>query len=136
MTRIQADRRWAGLRPARPGLLASIARGGAIVVVSVGIGAGLGAVVGCASQQKKQAPVVRDLRIQGNQEISSRQIKKKILTAKTGWWPFATKQYFDSVSWEADLRRIVRLYEAHGYYQARIVQVAAVPQPKGVALEV
>ena len=67
--------------------------------------------MGCASQQKKQAPVVRDLRIEGNQAISSRQIQKKILTAKTGWWPFATKQYFDPVSWEADLRRIVRLYE-------------------------
>ena len=92
--------------------------------------------MGCASQQKKQAPVVRDLRIEGNQEISSRQIKKKILTAKTGWWPFATKQYFDPVSWEADLRRIVRLYETRGYYQARIAQEAAIPQPKGVDLEV
>ena len=68
--------------------------------------------------------------------ISSRQIRKKILTAKTGWWPFATKQYFDPVSWEADLRRIVRLYETRGYYQARIAHEAAIPQPKGVALEV
>jgi translocation and assembly module TamA len=106
------------------------------MVVAVGWGAGSGAVVGCASQQKKQAPVVRDLRIEGNQEISSRQIKNKILTAKTGWWPFATKQYFDPVSWEADLRRIVRLYEARGYYQARIAHEAAIPRPKGVALEV
>ncbi len=92
--------------------------------------------MGCASQQKKQAPVVRDLRIEGNQAISSRQIQKKILTAKTGWWPFATKQYFDPVSWEADLRRIVRLYETRGYYQTRIAEEAAIPQPKGVALVV
>ena len=106
------------------------------MVIAVALGAGSGAVVGCASQQKKQAPVVRDLRIEGNQEISSRQIKNKILTAKTGWWPFATKQYFDPVSWEADLRRIVRLYETRGYYQARIAHEAAIPQPKGVALEV
>ncbi len=72
----------------------------------------------------------------GTRTISTRQIRKKILTAKTGWWPFATKQYFDPVSWEADLRRIVRLYEAHGYYQARIAQETAIPQPKGVDLEV
>src|SRR5579863_3191416 len=124
MMRVQADRRGAGLRSARvcARLLASLAFAGAVV--------------GCASQQKKQAPVVRDLRIEGNQAISSRQIKKKILTAKTGWWPFATKQYFDPVSWEADLRRIVRLYETRGYYQARIAEEAAIPQPKGVALEV
>ena len=122
MTRVQAGRRGAGLRSARGGLFASIA----FAVVAVG----------CASQQKKQAPVVRDLRIEGNQAISSRQIKKKILTAKTGWWPFATKQYFDPVSWEADLRRIVRLYETRGYYQARIAQETAIPQPKGLDLEV
>ena len=80
--------------------------------------------------------MVRDLRFEGNRQITARQIEKKILTAKTGWWPFATKQYFDPVSWEADLRRIVRLYEARGYYQARIAHEAANPEPKGVALEV
>ena len=55
MTRVQADRRGAGLRSARARgrLLASLAFAGAVV--------------GCASQQKKQAPVVRDLRIEGNQ---------------------------------------------------------------------
>ena len=80
--------------------------------------------------------MVRDLRVEGNQAISSRQIRKKILTEKTGWWPFATKQYFDPVSWEADLRRIVRLYETRGYYQARIAEEQAIPQPKGVNLVV
>jgi translocation and assembly module TamA len=134
MTRVQAGRRWPGLRPARGGLrgglLASFALAGTLA------GSSAGSIGGCASQQKKQAPVVRDLRIEGNQQISSRQIQKKILTAKTGWWPFASKQYFDPVSWEADLRRIVRLYETRGYYQARIAHEAAVPQPKGVALEV
>jgi translocation and assembly module TamA len=93
--------------------------------------------LGCASQQKRQEPIVRDLRIEGNQHVSSRQIKSKILTAKTGWWPLATKQYFDPVSWEADLKRILRLYEARGYYQARIAHDSATPQePDGVALTV
>ncbi len=119
MTRVQADRRGPRSACARLRLLA-------FAVISVG----------CASQQKKQAPVVRDLRIEGNEAISSRQIRKKILTAKTGWWPFATKHYFDPVSWEADLRRIVRLYETRGYYQARIAQQEEIPQPKGVALVV
>ncbi len=133
MTRVQADRRGAGLRPACDRLLARIA-GRALFVGCVFVC--VFGFVGCASQQKKQAPVVRDLRFEGNHQVPSRQIRKKILTAKTGWWPFATKQYFDPVSWEADLRRIVRLYEARGYYQARIAHEAAIPQPKGLGLEV
>jgi translocation and assembly module TamA len=92
--------------------------------------------VGCASRQKTEAPVVRDLQFEGNHQISSRQIRKKILTAKTGWWPFATKRYFDPVSWEADLRRIVRLYETRGYYQARIAHETSIPRPDGVVLDV
>ena len=46
---------------------------------------------GCASPKAKpDMPVVRQLRIAGNHELSSRQIEKRILTTKTGWWPFAT----------------------------------------------
>src|SRR5579871_970764 len=123
MTRVQAGRRVAGLRLARGVLLASLA--------------GAGSVVGCASQQKKEAPIVRGLQFEGNHALSSRQIEKKILTADTGWWPLATKQYFDPVSWEADLARIVRLYEAYGYYQARIAHTASTPKPPdGVKLQV
>jgi len=77
---------------------------------------------GCASQQKKDTPVVRDVDISGNHEISSRQIKSKILTAETGWWPFATKQHFDPVTWQSDLKRIERLYVANGFYQAEVVK--------------
>jgi translocation and assembly module TamA len=123
MTRVQAGRRVAGLRLARGVLLASLA------------GAGSG--VGCASQQKKEAPIVRGLQFEGNHALSGRQIEKKILTADTGWWPLARKQYFDPVSWEADLARIVRLYEAYGYYQTRIASATSTPKPPdGVKLKV
>jgi len=93
--------------------------------------------VGCASQQKKDAPVVKDVHISGNDELSSREIKKKILTEETGWWPFAAKQYFDPITWQSDLQRIERLYAAHGFYQAEIVkdQVLSHP-PDDVQLEV
>ena len=93
--------------------------------------------LGCASQQKKDSPVVRDVHISGNDEISSRQIKKKILTAETGWWPFAHKQHFDSVTWQSDLKRIERLYVANGFYQAEVVKDEVRPDPPdGVELEV
>jgi translocation and assembly module TamA len=123
MTRVEAGRRGAGLRRAREVLLVSLA--------------GAGSVVGCASQQKKEAPIVRGLRFEGNHVVSDRQIEKRILTAKTGWWPLATKQYFDPVSWEADLARIVRLYETRGYYQTRIAKATSTPKPPdGVVLDV
>ncbi len=125
---VQAGRR-AGSRPPREASPLPIA--GAVVGV-VGV-----VILGCASQQKRQVPIVRDLQIEGNQHVPARQIKKKILTAKTGWWPLAGKQYFDPVSWEADLRRIVRLYVSRGYYQARIARESATPKPPdGVALAV
>ena len=97
----------------------------------------LALLVGCASQQKKDARVVRDVHITGNDELSSRDIKKKILTEETGWWPFATKQYFDPVTWQSDLKRIERLYVANGFYQAEIVKEQVLPHPPDdVQLEV
>ena len=80
---------------------------------------------------------MRGLRFEGNHVVSDGQIEKRILTAKTGWWPLASKQYFDPVSWEADLKRIVRLYETRGYYQARVSEATATPKPPdGVVLDV
>ncbi len=81
--------------------------------------------------------MVRDLRIAGNHALSSSDIKKQIATSSTGWWPMATKRYFDDAIWDADLRRIVRFYESHGYYQVRIARSNVTPRPRdGVALEV
>src|SRR5437763_7298085 len=97
---------------------------------------GVAVVVGCASQQKKDAPVVKDVRISGNDQISSGKIKKKIVTTATGWWPFAHKQLFDPIAWQADLERIQRFYAANGFYQAEVVKDEVRPRPPdGVALE-
>lgn len=87
-------------------------------------------VAACASREKKDAPVVGALKLEGNHELSSRQIKKKILTTKTGWWPFATEHRFDPFVWQADLRRIQRLYVAKGYYQAEVVENEVKPAPR------
>jgi translocation and assembly module TamA len=94
-----------------------------------------GLVAGCASRQQQGAPIVKELHLTGNQALSDRQIQKKILTSATGWWPFAKKRLFDPVAWQADLKRIERLYVARGYYQAEVVsdQVKEKP-PDGVAL--
>ncbi len=129
MARVRADRRGAELRRARVPLA-----WGAFVWLGVAVQGGL---AGCAHEEQRHEPVVRDLTIEGTDALSPRQIKKKILTSKTGWWPFAHKEYFDPVTWEADLKRIVRLYMAHGFYQARVARASVTPKGRdGVALEV
>src|SRR5581483_749538 len=103
---------------------------GALLWVMCGITA-------CASQEKRDAPIVKDLKVAGNRRLSSRQIEKKILTTDTGWWPFATKHRFDPVAWQADLKRIERLYVSKGFYQAEVVKDEVKPLPGNrVALQV
>src|SRR5262245_48213760 len=97
--------------------------GMAVVVVWGGL------IAGCASRQQQAGPVVKDLRLTGNAAISDRQIKKRILTGETGWWPFARKHLFDPVAWQADLKRIERFYVARGYYQAEVVHDEVKPTP-------
>ena len=126
MARARANRRGARLRR-------GLVRLAGVTSVWVGVAV---AMAGCAHDQQKHGPVIRDLTIDGTRAVSPRQIKKKILTSKTGWWPFAHKEYFDPVTWEADLKRIVRLYMARGFYQARIDGSAVTPQKNGVALQV
>jgi translocation and assembly module TamA len=74
--------------------------------------------------------VVHSLTIKGTDQVSPRTIKGKILTTSTGWWPFAAKKYFDPLVWEADLRRIERLYQARGFYRAHITGAQVIPRKK------
>jgi translocation and assembly module TamA len=78
--------------------------------------------LGCAGQQKPGALEVKDLTIEGARQVSANDIKSKILTSETSWVPFSSKQIFDPTTWQADLRRIVRYYQAEGFYQAEIVR--------------
>ena len=91
---------------------------------------------GCAHKQPRTEPVVKTLDIQGNHALSDSAIQDKILTTKTGWWPFAKKYRFDPVIWSTDLKRVKRLYQTRGYYQADVVRDQATPHPpNGVDLK-
>jgi translocation and assembly module TamA len=89
----------------------------------------LGAALSCGGQQKRSAPVIGGLDIEGNDALSDRRIRKKLLSEKTPWWPFAKKNYFDPVVWQTDLKRIERLYQSHGYFQAQVVRDQVAPDP-------
>ena len=88
------------------------------------------ALLACASRQRNDAPVVHSLKIDGNHRLSTRAIKQKILTTETSWLPFTSKKHFDPMVWEADQRRVERLYEASGDYHAKVVRAEVIQRPK------
>jgi translocation and assembly module TamA len=86
--------------------------------------------VACAARQRNDAPVVNSLKIEGNRRLSDKAIKQRILTGETSWIPFSGKKYFDPVVWEADQRRVQRLYESTGDYHAKVVRAEVVQRAK------
>jgi translocation and assembly module TamA len=76
----------------------------------------------CAGRQDVPGPVVKSIRFRGNSAVSSRDLEGAIATQATARWPFAKKRAFDPVIWGEDLKRVVRLYESRGYYDAQIVK--------------
>jgi translocation and assembly module TamA len=88
------------------------------------------AALGCATSGPiPDQPEVRSLRIEGAKKVSESELKSKILTSESGSWPFGEKHYFDLNAWHADLRRILRVYESEGYYNARIVDMQIISIP-------
>src|SRR3954449_1130474 len=88
----------------------------------------------CATTKPRpDALKVKDLRIEGTDQVSAGDIKARILTTKTPWWeplwPFDKgPSYFDPNAWQADLRRIERYYQARGYYQAQVISDTVKPE--------
>jgi translocation and assembly module TamA len=86
----------------------------------------LGALLILACQHVRPAPDARSvdsLRIEGTKALSQREIEGKLATVASSALPIVGRtEWFDASAWQADLRRIVRIYESKGYYQARIVE--------------
>jgi translocation and assembly module TamA len=84
----------------------------------------------CATGREVQpeGPRVVELSIEGTKDIPEGDIKERILTSEAPWYrrlfpwlPVGEDPRFDSNAFQADLRRIERLYQAQGYYQAQVV---------------
>jgi translocation and assembly module TamA len=80
----------------------------------------------CASSEEKpDGPLIDSFRIEGTQQVKESELKKKVVTSDTfaPWLPFfGREERFDQNAWTADQRRIERYYQAHGFYQARVVE--------------
>ena len=104
------------------------------------LGGCLVAAVGCATVPiPPDAKEIDTFDIEGEKQLSESDIKEKIVTTVSPWlptWlPGVEPQWFDPITWQADLRRIQRFYEANGYYQARVLEdVVTEPKPKHIKL--
>ena len=88
------------------------------------------ALIGCANNKPNpDALEVKGLRIEGTKQVSEGELKDRILTSESSWWPFSERQYFDPISWQGDLRRLIRIYQASGYFNARILEQQVIPDP-------
>ena len=78
--------------------------------------------------------------IEGEKRLKEADIKEKIVTGESSWLPpwvpwLGKQEWFDPITWQADLRRIQRFYEAHGFYQARVLEdVVTEVKPRHVKL--
>jgi len=98
----------------------------------------LGLLCACAGARvSPEGPAVRSLTVKGARAVSEAEVKKRILTTEAPPWPWETAQPFEPSAWQADLRRIERLYEARGHYDARVLSDTVAPAGEGrVALTV
>jgi translocation and assembly module TamA len=85
---------------------------------------------GCATGQRRDAPQVHSVRIEGAHQIEEGKVKKHLITTENSWNPFSRRQYFDEDSWTTDLRRIEKFYRAQGFYQAKVTGTAVKPHGK------
>lgn len=97
------------------------------------------ALVSCASTEgKPDGPIIDDFAIDGTENVEERDLKKKVLTGDSflPWLPFFGKEeHFDQNAWTGDQRRVERYYQAHGFYQAKVVKEEVVEtKPGHVAL--
>jgi translocation and assembly module TamA len=96
------------------------------------------ATVSCAAPRSvlggANEPVVREIRIEGAERVPADRIRSRLATEETGPLPWSEVKPFDPVVWANDLRRIERIYEAEGYYGARVVDSGVVEREDGVTL--
>lgn len=79
---------------------------------------------------------VASIEILGARLLSPDLIASRLATSARGPWPWSEPQQFDPTKWDEDLRRIPRVYEAHGFYGATVASSEIDETPRGVRLRV
>lgn len=78
------------------------------------------------------APAVRAVELEGTSQLDADLIRSRLGTAPGGPWPWDAPRRFDPAIWAEDLARIPRIYQAEGFYGARVIAAEVRPVPGGV----
>ncbi len=86
------------------------------------------ALAACSTgQEAARGPILRSLTISGNRHFSAAAIESRLATQPTSWLPLAPAKHLDQSVFESDLQRIVRFYQAAGYFGVRIAEARIAP---------
>jgi translocation and assembly module TamA len=77
-------------------------------------------------------PAITGFDIEGTQSVSADDLRDRLATQPSGRWLWQDAQYFDEDAFANDKRRILRYYQARGYYDAKVVSAEVVPDGEGV----
>jgi translocation and assembly module TamA len=74
-------------------------------------------------------PELKAIHLEGNHALSNSDIKDKIATSEDSWIPFSDAKYLDRAVLQSDTKRIARLYQARGYFSAKVGELKVEPVP-------
>jgi outer membrane protein assembly factor BamA len=82
--------------------------------------AALAPLASCAHDELSTGTWVHDVEIRGARSVPTGDIEDALATKQTGWWPFASKKWFDEAAFDLDLQRVTALYADRGFFDARV----------------
>ena len=95
----------------------------------------LAGLAACAHPRPGQR-FVDEIEIHGNQQLRDVRIKLGLRTRETGWAPWAERRWLDRGALDRDLRRVVALYAANGFFLAKVVAHKVVKNDDGKTVDV
>ena len=107
---------------------------GSDLAKSVAVGCVLVALGACAQPPGELR--VAKLRIEGVHNVDRRELVNGLALQPTRWWSFRKHRIFDELLIDGDRDRILRYYQAHGYFNAEVTGVETVPRSDKRSLEV
>lgn len=104
-------------------------------VLALVIGAAVASGAGCAAPRgTADRPAVSAFEIRGAKALDAGDIREKLATQPSSpWWKLFWREpsFFDEDAFNSDRRRVERLYQAEGYYQAKVVETKVTPDGEG-----
>jgi outer membrane protein assembly factor BamA len=92
------------------------------VCAGIGLGVSAAALTGCVGGTLTGLRELDGIEIEGNELLSDEEVKAGLAMEPSSWIPLlGQKRYFNADVLREDLRRVPRIYEAHGVYGTEVV---------------